>query len=129
MAHSVEGRMPFMDVELAQCVADLPDRHLVSRKQGKLLLRKALGERLPPLISERRKIGFKVPVDDWFRGPLRSLLYDSLGSSASATRSIYTKGYVAKILDDHQKQRKNFEKLIWTMLTLEIFFQEYNIRI
>ena len=127
MANSIEGRMPFMDVELAQSVADLPRRYFINRTQGKRLLRQALGERLPRPVLERQKIGFKVPVDEWFRGPLRSLLYDTLTSPAAATRSIYKNGCVMKILDDHQKQRRNHEKLLWTILTLEIFFQEYKI--
>jgi asparagine synthase (glutamine-hydrolysing) len=125
MANSLEGRMPFMDVELADCIANYPQDQFVSLRQGKRLLREALGERLPPSVLDRRKIGFKVPVDDWFRGPLRSLLNDTLASQTAATGSIYKKGYIANILDEHQKQRRNHEKLIWTMLSLEIFLREY----
>jgi asparagine synthase (glutamine-hydrolysing) len=128
MANSIEGRMPFMDVELAECIANYPQDQFVSLRQGKRLLREALGEQLPPSILDRRKIGFKVPVDDWFRGPLRSLLNDTLASKTAATEFIYKRGYVARILDEHQKQQRNHEKLIWTMLSLEIFLREYGMR-
>lgn len=129
MAHSIEGRMPFMDVELARCVADLPTHHFVNSGQGKRILRRALGHRLPPAVLDRRKIGFKVPVDEWFRGPLKSLIHDTLCSPAAVTRSFYKQGHVAKIVDEHEKKQRNHEKLLWTMLTLEIFFREYKLTI
>ncbi|WP_414474556.1 asparagine synthase (glutamine-hydrolyzing) [Microvirga sp. M2] len=129
MAHSIEGRMPFMDVELARCVADLPTHHFISSGQGKRILRRALGPRLPPAVLNRRKIGFKVPVDEWFRGPLKSLVHDTLCSPAAVTRSFYKRGHVAKIVDEHEKRQRNHEKLLWTMLTLEIFCREYKMAI
>ena len=129
MAHSIEGRMPFMDVELARSVADLPSHHLVSSGQGKRILRRALGSRLPPGVLDRRKIGFKVPVDEWFRGPLRSLIQDTLCSPSAITRPLYKQGHIKKIVDEHEKGKRNHEKLLWAMLTLEIFCQDYQISV
>jgi asparagine synthase (glutamine-hydrolysing) len=129
MAHSIEGRMPFMDVELARCMADLPSHHFVSSGQGKRILRRALGNRLPLGVLDRRKIGFKVPVDEWFRGPLKSLIQDTLCSSSAVTRPLYKQGHIGKIVDEHEKGKRNHEKLLWAMLTLEIFCRDYKMSV
>ena len=70
MAGSIEGRMPFLDVELARTVARFPDRFLTGHRGGKAVLRIALSRLLPKDILTRRKVGFRVPVDMWFKGPI-----------------------------------------------------------
>ena len=83
MAGSIEGRMPFMDVELANVVARFPDRFLVGTKSGKLVLRASMQKLLPPQTLQRKKVGFRVPFGRWLRGAYRDFAYDMLDSEAS----------------------------------------------
>jgi asparagine synthase (glutamine-hydrolysing) len=68
MAHSVEGRMPFLDYRLVEFITALPGRYKVRGGTGKVLEREALRRILPPHVLSRRKLGFVAPVQKWFSG-------------------------------------------------------------
>jgi asparagine synthase (glutamine-hydrolysing) len=125
MAASLEARMPFMDQELASFVSSLPDRFRVRGARTKWILREAVKSVLPPEIIRRKKVGFRVPVSDWFRGPMRDYLCGSLLSASSRTRAYYEPAVLSRIVNDHLVGRQNHEKLLWTLLNLEIWHQEY----
>jgi asparagine synthase (glutamine-hydrolysing) len=84
-------------------------------------------EILPPQILSRPKVGFRVPVNEWFRGPLRDFLYESLTSDSSRTASFYRPAPLRRMLDEHVEGRRNHEKAIWTLLNLELFQREYGL--
>jgi asparagine synthase (glutamine-hydrolysing) len=127
MAASIEARMPFMDHELAAFVSSLPDRYRLRGHRTKWILREAVKSVLPPDIVQRKKVGFRVPVNDWFRGPMRDYVRGSLLSASSRTRGYYDPSALSAILDEHLEGRQNHEKLLWTLLNLEIWHQEYGI--
>jgi len=128
MAASLEARMPFMDHKLAGYISTLPDRLRVRGRQGKWILRQGMKHLLPRHILERPKVGFRVPVNEWFRGPMREYIYDHLTGPDSITRDYYHHTSLDKVLDDHVQGRQNHEKLLWTLLNLEIWHQEYEMR-
>ena len=74
MAHSLELRSPLLDHRVLELGLSLPAR----LKRGKLALRRAFADDLPPLVAERGKAGFGVPLAAWFRGELRELAHDVL---------------------------------------------------
>ncbi len=72
MAHSLEVRAPFLDIELIDFVRRLPLRHKLRGGRTKYLLRKAASGLVPRETIERPKKGFGVPIGRWFReGALR----------------------------------------------------------
>lgn len=125
MAASIEGRMPFMDVELARLVARFPDRFLVGHPKGKAILRAATAEVLPPAILNRKKVGFRVPFDLWLRGPVRERLGDLLESKESETRRILNGVEIDRLMDEHVAGRTNHEKILWTLCNLELFLRTF----
>ncbi|MCG7756787.1 MAG: asparagine synthase (glutamine-hydrolyzing) [Nitrosomonas sp.] len=125
MAASLEARMPFMDHELAAFVSSLPDKYRVRGHTTKWILREAMKRLLPPAILQRPKVGFRVPVNEWFQGPMREYLYEHLKSSTSLTREYYRPAMLDKVLTDHVTGRQNHEKLLWSMLNLEIWHRQY----
>jgi asparagine synthase (glutamine-hydrolysing) len=125
MAASLEARMPYMDHELAAFVSSLPDRYRIRGHVTKWILHEAMKRLLPESILERPKVGFRVSVNAWFRGPMRNYLYDHLTGPASLTAHYYRKAALEKILDDHVAGRQNHEKLLWSVLNLEIWHRQY----
>ncbi|MDV6346615.1 asparagine synthase (glutamine-hydrolyzing) [Nitrosomonas sp. Is35] len=125
MAASLEARMPFMDHELAAFVSSLPDKYRVRGHTTKWILREAMKRLLPSAILQRPKVGFRVPVNEWFQGPMREYLYEHLKSSTSLTREYYRPAMLDKVLTDHMSGRQNHEKLLWSMLNLEIWHRQY----
>jgi len=124
MAGSIEGRMPFMDVELARLVASFPDRFLTGQKGGKAILRRTMGAMLPPEIISRKKVGFRVPINLWFRSSLKDYLLDHLTGPSAMASQLYRKPALEALIHEHLKGQRNHEKLLWALLNLEIFVRQ-----
>ncbi len=125
MAASLEARMPFMDHELAAYVSSLPDEYRVRGRTTKWILREAMKQLLPQAILERPKVGFRVPVNEWFRGPMKDYLYEHLTGTDSRTRHYYHAAALQQVLAEHVAGRQNHEKLLWSLLTMEIWHRQY----
>jgi asparagine synthase (glutamine-hydrolysing) len=125
MAGSVEGRMPFMDVELNALTARFPDRFLIGGRGGKAVLRAAMKGILPKCVLQRKKNGFRVPVGDWFGGPYRELVRDSLLSKTSIVRDICNQKAVDGIVNQHFEGKANNEKTLWSLVNLELFLRTF----
>jgi len=127
MAASIEGRMPFMDHELAACISSLPDDCRIRGGQDKWLLREGMRRILPDSILNRPKVGFRVPVNEWFRTTMRDWVHDHLTGGDSRSASLYDRGELGRILDEHGSGRQNHEKLIWTLISFELFLRRYGL--
>src|SRR5258706_5577313 len=125
MAASIESRVPFLDHELAGFVSTLPDSYRVKGLKTKWILRQAGRSLIPDAILERKKVGFRVPVNKWFHGPLKDYLCDHLRGRDSKTRAYYDPQVLARVMDDHIEGRQNHEKLLWALLNLEIWHRQY----
>jgi asparagine synthase (glutamine-hydrolysing) len=125
MAASIESRVPFLDHELAGYVSSLPDHFRVRGLRTKWILREAGRQLIPQRILTRPKVGFRVPVNEWFRGDLRDYLMEHLASAASLTRQYYDAGALSRVLTEHLNGRQNHEKLLWSLLNLEIWHRQY----
>ncbi len=125
MAASIEARVPFLDHELAAFVSSLPDHYRIRGLRSKWILREAGKQLLPERILSRPKVGFRVPVNEWFRGAMRDYLLDHLQGGFSMTRTYCDARVLDKVLADHLNGRQNHEKLLWSLLNLEIWHRQY----
>ena len=96
MAASLEARMPFMDHVLFNFVSSLPNKIRINGRTKKWILRECMRSILPSEILNRPKIGFRVPVNEWFRGSMKDYLYDHLTGLSSRTNHYYKKDYLEK---------------------------------
>lgn len=123
MLASLEIRAPFFDPRVIEfAFSEVPDALRATRKDRKVLLRK-LGERLlPPALDLRRKQGFSIPVDEWFRGPWKGILDDAAGSSSALVSSI--------AIIDYRKQLEDglsVGERLFTMVILKLWEEHYQI--
>jgi asparagine synthase (glutamine-hydrolysing) len=125
MAASIDARVPFLDHELAEFVSSLPDNFRVRGWCGKWILREAGKQLIPERILTRPKVGFRVPVNEWFRGEMREYLLDHLQARSSITRHYYDARVLDQVLTEHLNGRQNHEKLLWALLNLEVWHRQY----
>jgi asparagine synthase (glutamine-hydrolysing) len=125
MAASIEARMPFMDHELAALVSRLPDDWRIRRGTTKYILRQAMKRVLPAHILDRPKVGLRVPVNEWLRGGMKDYLHDHLLGNDSKTRTYFHRSKLEQLMAEHANGRQNHEKLLWALLSLEIWHREY----
>jgi asparagine synthase (glutamine-hydrolysing) len=121
MAHSLELRSPFLDHEVVELGLALPD-HLKTRgREGKVALRRAFADDLPPDVARRGKTGFGVPLGRWFREDLRELAHDVLATD----RGWFRAGTVTRLLDEHETGRVDHGHRLWCLLMLELWVREH----
>jgi len=125
MAASLEVRCPLLDHPLAELAAAIPPGLKVRPGRGKAILLDALGDRLPPELLTLPKKGFGVPLAEWFRGDLRSMLWDTLGNRAFLDRGIVHPDFLKTILVEHDSGRRNHYHWLWSLLMLELWFQDW----
>ncbi|MGE3949431.1 MAG: asparagine synthase (glutamine-hydrolyzing) [Blastocatellales bacterium] len=123
MANSLEARSPFLDHEVMELAARLPVNLKYKDRQLKYLLKKAFADLLPSENVNRRKMGFGVPVGDWFRGPLKELLLDSLTGSDARTHDLLRTENVQCLVDDHVSGRRDNAFKLWNLLMLELWLR------
>jgi asparagine synthase (glutamine-hydrolysing) len=121
MANSLEVRSPLLDHELAEMANRIPNRWKTREGRGKLILLKALGDRLPAELLSRPKRGFGVPLAEWLRGPLRSMLWDHLTSKTFLERGFTTRPKIDVMLREHDSGRRNNSDFLWLLLILELW--------
>ncbi len=121
MLHGLEVRSPFMDPDVVTFAAGLTTDQLL--KGGpKRMLREAFADDLPAWVFKRRKMGFAVPVGDWFRGPLRAMLRDTLFSAHAFGRSHFDMAVVQRLVDEHQSKRVDHGQRLYALLMLELWW-------
>jgi asparagine synthase (glutamine-hydrolysing) len=125
MAVGLETRAPLLDHELAELTAQVPTNYLVDRYSGKKLLKRISRQLVPASAIDRKKMGFGIPIDLWFRTELRPMLEDLL-LDHPRTGDLYRPGAVASILEEHWSEKLNWCYVIWTMLALELFWRKWH---
>ncbi len=125
MAASLEARMPFMDHQLAAYISSLPDDCRIKDGISKWILREGMKQILPETILNRPKVGFRVPVNEWFQGSMRDYLCDHILSSDSKTAAYFNRPVLERYVNEHVNGTQNHEKLLWGLLNLEIWHREY----
>ncbi len=119
MAHSLEGRSPFLDHELLEFVARLPLRFKLRGRQGKVLLRRAFADLLPASIQKRPKRGFGAPIEAWLRDELRPAVHDLVLSPGARLRGYFSHRRIAEMVEGHETGREDHGRRIWALLMLE----------
>jgi asparagine synthase (glutamine-hydrolysing) len=122
MLHNLEVRSPFMDHELVQFAAGLTTDQLL--KGGpKRMLREAFAKDLPDFVFKRPKMGFAVPIGEWFRGPLRGMLRDNLFAGDSFGKQHFNVRVVERLVDEHERERVDHSQRLYALLMLELWWR------
>jgi len=121
MIHSLEARAPMLDHHFLEFVASIPSAlKLPDGVTSKYIFKKAVEPYLPADVIYRKKMGFGVPIDHWFRHALRDLVHDVLLSRRAVERGYFRRDYVAALLARHQAG-ESWQYLIWNLLMLELW--------
>ena len=120
MQHALEVRSPFMDHELVQYAATLSRRNLIGRG-GKTLLRKAFEADMPAGHFNRPKMGFAIPIGQWFREGMREMLHDHLLGASSFCSSHFQRATIEQMIREHHEQRQDHTQRLYALLMLELW--------
>lgn len=125
MAASLELRPPFLDHRLVELAFSLPSSLKVRRGRTKWVLKEVARRHLPDDIVDRRKVGFRVPLDTWFRDGLEEMAWDLLAAPDSLAAALLDRRSVQTLLERHRKGVANEEARIWPLLSLEVWHRTF----
>lgn len=148
MAHSLETRVPFLDNDLVDFAMRLParaklgnltdivrlnenepggksERYFQKTKDGKLILRKMMERYIPKQVAQREKQGFSAPDASWFKGESIEYVRRRLHNPNARIYDILDKKAVGGLIDEHLEGRENRRLLIWSLLNLEQWCEEF----
>lgn len=128
MAHAVEVRPPFLDHRIIEFAATLPDSFKIRGSQQKYLLKQLMQDKLPKPILKGRKVGFDIPAHEWLRGPLRSLLIDTLREGASEHAELFRMETIERTLQLHMERRANLGYHLWGLMILFLWMKKWRIQ-
>ncbi|MGH9279905.1 MAG: asparagine synthase (glutamine-hydrolyzing) [Acidimicrobiales bacterium] len=123
MAHALEVRAPFLDHELAEYALCLPVALRVRGTNKKRVLKHAVRDLVPFKLRHRRKQGFGIPLDRWFRSDLKPYVDATLGSPEARVRGHLRGETIDRLWSEHVQGRVNHGHALWALLTLEVFLR------
>lgn len=124
MAHSLEARVPFLSHGFVDWALTIPSELKLRRGVGKYILRRAIEPLLPTRLSSRRKLGFQMPLADWFVGGFSDFARDAWLSSGAASAGFLDAGGVDQMFDEHRQGIANHGRLLYAIAMFSCWWRE-----
>ena len=126
MAHSLEVRVPLLDHKFMEWISSLPPEYKLKGQEGKYILKKSLEPHLPNDVLYRQKMGFGVPLGNWFRGPLKERLRSQIVEGGLANTGLFNKQYLEKLVNQHLSGVRDHSAVLWSLLMFEATTRDDN---
>jgi asparagine synthase (glutamine-hydrolysing) len=121
MAASIESRVPFLDHELVEFSARMPDHMKIRGRVQKYVLKRAVSDLLPAGIVYRKKMGFPTPLRQWLRDPAAAALVDSLLDPDGLIAAYLDMDTVRRLIAEHRAGLQDGTDRLWNLLNLQIW--------
>jgi len=128
MAHSLEVRPPFLDHRIVEFAATLPESLKVNRAGLKYVLRELMRDKLPECVLTRKKEGFDIPAQRWFRGALRPLMEETLSAKNVRATGLFSVDAVERVKREHLARKANHGYPLWGLMTLFLWMKRWNVQ-
>jgi asparagine synthase (glutamine-hydrolysing) len=123
MAASVEVRVPFVDLIVAQAAFSVPGEEKIRGRKQKAALKDAAEHWLPAEIVHRPKASFGAPLRAWVRNDLRELIGDVLVGGDLVRTGMLREQVLRRLIAEEQAGRQDNAKQIWQLLSMELWYR------
>jgi len=124
MANSIELRSPFLDSNLLEYAATIPEKYKTNQKVGKIILRDIAADYVSSSIVKGKKRGFAIPLKEWFKHDLKSMLQDIINSNSKS--DLFDYDFVNNLITQHDTNSQDNSELLWQILCFERWSTKYN---
>ncbi len=125
MAHSLEARVPFTDLELTRWMATVPARLKLPGLRKKHVLRQALRGLLPPEILAKKKVGLEMPYSRWLAADLKDVLLDWCGPERVRAVGLFRADAVDVLVQEHLERRHDHGRPLWALMNFMMWHELY----
>ena len=120
MAHSLEVRVPLLDHQFIEWVSGIPSNLKMKGQEGKYILKKSLEPHLNNDILYRDKMGFAIPISNWFRGPLKSKIKESILGGRLVDTGLFNHNYLTTLFEQHQSGQRDHSAALWALMMFDL---------
>ena len=124
MSASLEGREPLLDHKLVEFVAKLPSDYKIHNGDKKYLLKSIVHDYIPKELMDRPKMGFSVPLNEWFGDELSVYIDEYLSSAKIASTGMFNVVEVEYLKEEWHKNGKGIPK-IWLILVYMMWWERW----
>ena len=122
MANSLEVRVPYLDKELIEFARHIPTKYKVDKDTTKKCFRKVANEVLEDKVSNKKKLGFPVPIRNWIK---EEDIYNKIKNRFENASEFFNTKEIVKILDQHKNGEYDNSRKIWTIYIFLIWYDRY----
>ena len=124
MANSLEVRSPLLDHKVIEFAARIPSTLKLKSKNKKIILKKAFEKILPHELMTRKKHGFDVPLDNWFRMDIKEMSHNYLFQK-EYMNEFFNVSKMKIIWDKHQTKRANYGTNLWSLFIFSLWYEMF----
>lgn len=125
MAVGLEARVPLLDHRVIEYAWQLPRHFKIQNGQSKWLMRRILEKYIPTALTERPKMGFAIPLEDWLRGPLRDWAEHLLSKDRLESQGILNSAPIRERWQMHLSGKRNFRHALWSVLMFQAWHDRW----
>lgn len=122
MANSLEVRVPFLDKPLIEYARHLPTKYKVDKYKTKKIFRDIAHEKLESKVSDKKKLGFPVPIRVWMKD---DDVYMTIKNRFNGASKFFKVDKIIKLLDDHRAGKADNSRKIWTIYIFLLWYDVY----
>lgn len=127
MAHSLELRVPFLDLTVWEVARKLPTRYRVDEQHTKVALRRTAQRQIPERTANKKKLGFPVPLNGWLREePFHTTVKERFASEQAA--EFFDREYILDMLETHRSGVDGYMKRIWSIYCFLVWHDQFFIQ-
>lgn len=127
MANSIEGRVPFTDIEVFKLARTIPDEYKVTKENTKVALREAAKMDIPNESYNKKKLGFPVPLREWLRD---DDIYNKVKEvfNNEISKELFNNKFLNKFILEHKTGKRDNYKKIWCVYCFLIWYDEFFVK-
>lgn len=122
MANSLEVRVPYLDRIVIDYARHLPTKYKVDKNTTKKCFRKVANEVLDDKVSNKKKLGFPVPIRNWIK---EDDIYNKIKTRFLDASEFFNTNEIVKLLDDHKNSKYDNSRKVWTIYIFLVWYDRY----
>ena len=125
MTASLEGREPFLDHNVIEWAAKLPNEFKYNNGEKKFILKEIVHDFIPKTMMDRPKMGFAIPIANWLMGDLKELVEENLSDVRIQKEGIFKISYVHHLKREFFSGKKELDVKLWYVLMFQMWYKQW----
>jgi asparagine synthase (glutamine-hydrolysing) len=124
MAHSLESRVPFLDINVFNYTKNMPIDYRCNKELTKRAFRMAAKRHIPEATANKKKLGFPVPIRVWLKeDKYYNKVLETLTSDVA--KKYFDVEALTRLMEDHRAGKADNSRKIWTIYVFLIWHKIY----